>query len=194
MSFMPIQRPKRSYRFRIPEEANFSPQMHAHIRQHAQAAADRGLDTCEGAANTCFDNSLEFMEKAPTTPVYQKHLGLLSDNRQPMRMAEYDIARPGTKYDPNDREDAETPFPPTPGWASSHNTDYAHAKVLNHTASIVGDHVIDFTYRQFDPNAPFPIIEHKDAYAKRVSATEAELDPMLLMMETENYKKRLSQD
>lgn len=38
---------------------------------------------------------------------------------------------------------------------------------LSHHAPVIDDHVVDWTYRQFDPSADFPLVEHIDDYSKR---------------------------
>lgn len=38
----------------------------------------------------------------------------------------------------------------------------------NHCFNLVGDYVIDFTYRQFDPTCEFPLVQKKDEYMKNL--------------------------
>ena len=38
---------------------------------------------------------------------------------------------------------------------------------MSHHVPVVDDHVVDWTYRQFDPTSEFPLVEHVDDYSKR---------------------------
>lgn len=61
---------------------------------------------------------------------------------------------------------ATSPTSDRSGWASTWQRSPT-GSMLGHYAPMVGDYVVDFTMRQFDPTAAFPHIEHKNQYAKR---------------------------
>jgi hypothetical protein len=50
-------------------------------------------------------------------------------------------------------------------WYMDPNTGYNH--VVHHIDTSVGPHVVDFTFRQFDPVAPHPLVEPVTHYESR---------------------------